>query len=351
MATTAEYLNKLVEQKNTLADNLATKGVSASHDETLETLVPKVLDISSGGGGNGIYPIDEYGFPTGDIVIPVGVTSLGVAGYKLFNRPATITSISCPNTLTAIANNACYGASNMTSITGIDGVTSIGDSAFYGCYKLNVDLPISLKTIGGNAFFQCTGIKSITIPALTSWGSGSFSKCDNLQTVCFGDDFALNNIPISSFNYCTALKSFNFPSSVTKISNSAFAYSGIESIVIPDTVTYIDSAVFSDCTSLTEVTLPNTITYINATNGSNNNTFNRCTAISTVNLAQDFNCTISFCNSTAITNAAEMLTKLKDLTGETAKTITFAKAVYDGLTAEEIAVATNKNWTVASYGS
>ena len=50
MATTAEYLNKLVSQKNTLADNLVTKGVVATHDETLETLVPKVLDISSGGG-------------------------------------------------------------------------------------------------------------------------------------------------------------------------------------------------------------------------------------------------------------------------------------------------------------
>ena len=49
MATTAEYLNKLVEQKNALADNLATKGVTATHDETLETLVPKVLEISGGG--------------------------------------------------------------------------------------------------------------------------------------------------------------------------------------------------------------------------------------------------------------------------------------------------------------
>ena len=47
MATTADYLNKLVTQKNTLADNLVTKGVTATHDETLETLVPKVLEISS----------------------------------------------------------------------------------------------------------------------------------------------------------------------------------------------------------------------------------------------------------------------------------------------------------------
>ena len=54
MATTTDYLNKLIDQKNALADNLVTKGVTASHDETLETLVPNVLDINGGTGGNGI---------------------------------------------------------------------------------------------------------------------------------------------------------------------------------------------------------------------------------------------------------------------------------------------------------
>ena len=77
MATTAEYLNKLVTQKNTLADNLTSKGVTATHDETLETLVPKVLEISGGGGGNTMdvinsfpdNPIDNkpYLYPNSDI--------------------------------------------------------------------------------------------------------------------------------------------------------------------------------------------------------------------------------------------------------------------------------------------
>ena len=48
MAATADYLNKLVAQKNALADNLTAKGVTAAHSETLETLVPKVLDIGGG---------------------------------------------------------------------------------------------------------------------------------------------------------------------------------------------------------------------------------------------------------------------------------------------------------------
>ena len=60
MPTPAEYLNKLVTQKNTLADNLVTKGVTATHDETLETLVPKVLDISGGGGDDTMDVINSF---------------------------------------------------------------------------------------------------------------------------------------------------------------------------------------------------------------------------------------------------------------------------------------------------
>lgn len=47
MPTTAEYLNDLINQKNALADNLNAKGVVADRNETLNTLVPKVLEIQS----------------------------------------------------------------------------------------------------------------------------------------------------------------------------------------------------------------------------------------------------------------------------------------------------------------
>lgn len=50
MPTIADQLNELVNQKKALVSNLNTKGVSATEDEKLNTLVPKVLEISSGGG-------------------------------------------------------------------------------------------------------------------------------------------------------------------------------------------------------------------------------------------------------------------------------------------------------------
>ena len=352
MATTAEYLNKLVEQKNTLADNLVTKGVSASHDETLETLVPKVLDISGGSsGGNGIYPVDNYGVPTGDVIIPEGVVYMGNSSYAPFKNNSQVTSISCPSTLTNISANACNGASNLVSISGIENVTVIDASAFSKCYNLEIDLPSGLKTLSQSAFSNCSKISSLRIPALTNWGTMTFQNCTSLSSVSFAENFALTTIPVNTFDGCISLKNITLPTSINKIDSNAFSNSGIENIVIHNGITYLGYSAFYGCTSLSEITLPNTLSSIDTTNGSRYNTFSDCTALTTVNLEQDFNCSISFYSSANITNAAEMLTKLKDLTGETAKTITFAKAVYDGLTAEEIAVATNKNWTVASYGS
>lgn len=48
MATIAQYLTELDKWRDKLAANLTAKGVSASATEKLNTLVPKVLDISGG---------------------------------------------------------------------------------------------------------------------------------------------------------------------------------------------------------------------------------------------------------------------------------------------------------------
>ena len=50
MPTISDQLTALIVQKNNLVDNLNSKGVTASRSEKLNTLVPKVLQINSGGG-------------------------------------------------------------------------------------------------------------------------------------------------------------------------------------------------------------------------------------------------------------------------------------------------------------
>ncbi len=63
-----------------------------------------------------------------------------------------------------------------------DGVTSIGDYAFYGCLNISaVNLPDSITRIGTNAFFGCTGLTAITLSKnLTNIDKAAFSGCSSL---------------------------------------------------------------------------------------------------------------------------------------------------------------------------
>ena len=59
-----------------------------------------------------------------------------------------------------------------------EGVTSIGDLAFYGFSKLTkVTFPSTLTSIGSDTFMSCTALTEITIPAsVTSMGNDAFSN-------------------------------------------------------------------------------------------------------------------------------------------------------------------------------
>ena len=48
-----DYLTRLDSLRDQLADNLVKKGVDATQDESLTELIPKVLEITQGGGGGG----------------------------------------------------------------------------------------------------------------------------------------------------------------------------------------------------------------------------------------------------------------------------------------------------------
>ena len=74
---------------------------------------------------------------------------------------------------------------NITSVVIGDGVTDIGQYAFYEHFNLaSVTIGNSLETIGVWAFENCTGLTSVILPAsMTSVGDMSFANCSNLSTV------------------------------------------------------------------------------------------------------------------------------------------------------------------------
>ena len=142
-------------------------------------------------------------------------------------------------------------------------VTSIGDSAFYGCRSLSeIVIPSSVTSIGKGAFSYCLSLSEIFIPSsVTSIGKGAFAICDSLSEIVIPS--SVTSIGKGAFSYCRSLSEIVIPSSVTSIGDSAFSYcDSLSEIVIPSSVISIGKGVFSYCGSLSEIVIPFSVTSI-----------------------------------------------------------------------------------------
>ena len=73
-------------------------------------------------------------------------------------------ALTIPEGVTSIGDAAFYGCTGLTSVTIPEGVTSIGDTAFCGCTGLtSVTIPEGVTRVGDAAFYGCTGLTSVTL--------------------------------------------------------------------------------------------------------------------------------------------------------------------------------------------
>ena len=82
-----------------------------------------------------------------------------------------------------------------------------------------------LTAIDSYAFAFCNSLTSVTIPdGVTSIGDYAFFSCDNLTNVTFGNDSQLLEIGSFAFAYCYKLSVFHIPAGVINIDDCAFSY-------------------------------------------------------------------------------------------------------------------------------
>lgn len=142
---------------------------------------------------------------------------------------------------------------SITRVVVGNGVTSIGDGAFFAYSNLqSVTLPDTLTCIG-DFTFSGSPIKSIDIPdSVTELGEGVFQGCTELQTVNLSDK--LTSVNNYTFSGCSNLKAVVIPDGVRTIKHEAFALcSSLESLTLPKDIIRIYGGAFYGCDSLKNV--------------------------------------------------------------------------------------------------
>ena len=236
----------------------------------------------------------------------------------LIQCPKIKSSITIPNSVTYIRNEAFSGCSNLTSVSIPNSVKSIGERAFSDCSNLtainvdsdnthyssingilynyaqdtliqcpgaksSVNIPNKVTTIGYGAFSHCNNLTAITIPNnIKSIGENAFSNCDNLTAITIPN--SVKSIGERAFSNCSNLTAINVDSGNTHYSSiDGILYNHAQdtliqcpgaksSVNIPNKVTTIGYGAFCNCNNLTAITIPNSITSIeeNAFEGCSN---------------------------------------------------------------------------------
>lgn len=183
-----------------------------------------------------------------------------------------------PNGVTHIGDYAFYGSDFCGEDRLPNSLISIGEGAFFDCWFESITIPSSVIYIGDYAFSTCTQLKTITIPeGITQLKNGIFSDCVRLKTVSLPN--SLTTIGESAFNNCERLTTINIPNNVTNIGNYAFNGCGrLTSISLSDNVTSIGDGAFQSCERLISINIPNSVTSIGEW------AFSHCTSLTSVTI-------------------------------------------------------------------
>lgn len=193
---------------------------------------------------------------SGDVVISDNITCIG---DNAFEGNTKIKSVSIPSSVKRVGKNAFFECENLNKVKIEDGVEVIGREAFARDYKLeSVKVPSSIKEIGYDAFAG----------NLSSSSSDNETESGSSEGLIIGDGVLISakdakgdivipssvtKIQSKAFYNNQNIKSVKIPDSVTEIGEIAFAGSSITSVNIPGSVKTIPDTAFEMCTKLENV--------------------------------------------------------------------------------------------------
>ena len=244
-------------------------------------------------------------------------------GYNAFSGNETVKTVKLPSSVGAIIYEAFSGCTSLTEITIPSSVTYIGEEAFAGTkwlsdkqkanpYVVINGILIDMSKAGTNLNIPATvkeisceipkNVVSVALPSsITEIDSGMFANCTSLKKITIPS--SVTYIGYRAFENCTSLSEITIPPSVTYIGEKAFAGTkwlsdkqkanpyvvingilidmskagtnlnipatvkeisceipkNVVSVILPSSITQIDSYMFSGCTSLETIEIPETV--------------------------------------------------------------------------------------------
>lgn len=246
------------------------------------------------------------------------MTNYGSPNYSGSNLPSwysirsSIKAVVIEDGVTSVGDHAFYNCTSLTSVTLGNGVASIGSWAFGNSALTSVTIPANITSIGDSAFYGCDALVDIYYNSnYCDFGENVFGYCDALTDIYFNGNFSdFANIYIG-YNYqnpfafsektvlhcsdttysdwgrcgytmayfidATRTLTIIGTGAMTNYSPNAPWFSkSITSVVIENGVTSIGEDAFSFCSALTSITIPDSIVSIGSF------AFERCEALDSV---------------------------------------------------------------------
>ena len=286
------------------------------------------------------------------VLIPETVTYIG---NNAFRNCSSVTSIEIPNFVTSIGDWSFQNCSSVTKINFGTGLQTIGTGAFCNCSKLpNLIVSEGLKTIGDCAFQNCNALTEVYLPSTlenitnnTSSSYAPFYNCNNITKVTVPQLVINNNHSASNIFYYSRgkIKQVDFSGTINYIGSYAFDnFTGLENIssetvLIPETVTYIGDNAFRNCSLVSSIEIPDFVTSIGDW------AFQNCSNASKLNLGTGLQTigTGAFCNCSKIPSLImpEGLKTIKDCAFQSCAALT---EVYLPSTLENITNNTSSSY-------
>ena len=228
----------------------------------------KVVEIQ----GNGFTKCDKLE----TLIIPDGVT---IIGELAFYQCELLSNVIIPKSVNKIGYKAFDGTDwfesqkligfgpnkeNLMLIV-VNNILIDGDFTIGRKYYIDpgtVVVQSKVISIGDYAFHGQSMIIEIILPSkLKTISDGAFSGCGKLNNIYIPN--RVTSIGAYAFNSCSELSKINIPNSVTTIGDYAFSFcDSLKKVTIPNSVTTIGEGAFSYCDDLETITIPNSVNTI-----------------------------------------------------------------------------------------